>query len=358
MAGGAHSPDFARLKRTLLRQEPPGPVPFAELKIEDPAVEAVVGKLPKGSDEEARARRCELIVRCYQNLGYDYVSVRIGMPLKRSILPAADTAQPDATRDWQNEGAGDIACWADFERFPWPSPQDIDYWDIEHTAKYLPEGMAIIVRCNGILEWVMWLMGFESFALALIDEPDLVEAVFKHIEELVTSACAHVVQMPYVGAFWLGDDMGFATSTMISPRLLRHYVFPRQHKLAEAAHAQGKPFLLHSCGNVTAIMDDLIDVVGIDAKHSFEDKITPVEEAMQRWGDRIAIVGGVDMDIVARGTEEQVRSRTRQILESCGPHGGYCLGTGNTVANYVPAGNYLAMLDEGRSWNLEHFGTT
>jgi uroporphyrinogen decarboxylase len=65
----------------------------------------------------------------------------------------------------------------------------------------------------------------------------------------------------------------------------------------------------------------------------------------------------VDMDLLGRGTEEQVRARTRQILEVCGVKGtGYCLGTGNTAANYIPKQNYLAMLDEGRRWNREHFG--
>ena len=77
------------------------------------------------------------------------------------------------------------------------------------------------------------------------------------------------------------------------------------------------------------IMDDLIDDVGIDSKHSFEDKILPVEEAYSRWGDRCAILGGVDMDLLGRGTEETVRARTRQILDACGVNGtGYCLGSG------------------------------
>ncbi len=62
------------------------------------------------------------------------------------------------------------------------------------------------------------------------------------------------------------------------------------------------------------------------------------------------------MDILARGTEEQVRRRTREILDCCGPGGGYVLGTGNSVADYLPLNNYLAMLDEGRNWNREHFG--
>ena len=94
-----------------------------------------------------------------------------------------------------------------------------------------------------------------------------------------------------------------------------------------------------------------------DAKHSFEDKIMPVEEVSRRWGDRISVLGGVDMDLLGRGSEAEVRRRTREILDSCAGRGtGYSLGTGNSVANYIPAENYLAMLDEGRRWNREHFG--
>ena len=74
----------------------------------------------------------------------------------------------------------------------------------------------------------------------------------------------------------------------------------------------------------------------------------PVEEAKQLFGDRMAILGGLDVDFLCRATEEEVRARTREILEACMPGGGYALGTGNSVANYIPAENYLAMLDEGR----------
>jgi uroporphyrinogen decarboxylase len=105
-------------------------------------------------------------------------------------------------------------------------------------------------------------------------------------------------------------------------------------------------------------MDEIIDL-GFDGKHSFEDKIMPVEEICRRWGDRIAILGGVDLDLLGRGSEAEVRRRTREILEACAAGGtGYCLGTGNSVANYIPAENYLAMLGEGRRWNREHFGSS
>jgi uroporphyrinogen decarboxylase len=95
-------------------------------------------------------------------------------------------------------------------------------------------------------------------------------------------------------------------------------------------------------------MEDLIEDVRIDAKHSFEDTILDVRAAKTLWGDRIALLGGIDMDFLCRAEDDAIRERVRDTLKVCMPGGGYCLGTGNTVANYVPLDNYLAMLDEGR----------
>jgi uroporphyrinogen decarboxylase len=125
-------------------------------------------------------------------------------------------------------------------------------------------------------------------------------------------------------------------------------------KIVDLAHQADKLFILHSCGNMFKLVDDLVEI-GVHAKHSYEDKILPVEEAYARYADRIGIVGGVDIHLLVTGSEEQVRARTRQILDACGPGGHYTLGTGNSVVNYMPLNNYLAMLDEGRLWNEENW---
>jgi uroporphyrinogen decarboxylase len=94
-------------------------------------------------------------------------------------------------------------------------------------------------------------------------------------------------------------------------------------------------------------MDDLIDDVGIDVKHSLQDKCLSAPEARLCCGDRIAILGGMDMDMISRSNEEQVRAYDQRLLQECMPDGGYALGTGNLVVNHVPVENYHAMLDEG-----------
>ena len=90
-------------------------------------------------------------------------------------------------------------------------------------------------------------------------------------------------------------------------------------------------------------MDDLIDQVGIDAKHSTQDVIEPIIISKQRWGERVGLLGGVDVDFITRRTPEQVRAYTRRILETCTSGGGFALGVGNWVADSIPFENFLAL---------------
>ena len=97
-------------------------------------------------------------------------------------------------------------------------------------------------------------------------------------------------------------------------------------------------------------MEDLIEDVKIDAKHSFEDAIMPVSEFKKEYGDRIAVLGGVDVGKLRHLKEKELHQYVRDILDKCMPGGGYALGSGNSIINYLPIENYLAMLDEGAKW--------
>jgi uroporphyrinogen decarboxylase len=75
-----------------------------------------------------------------------------------------------------------------------------------------------------------------------------------------------------------------------------------------------------------------------------------VIDARRTWGDRVALLGGMDVDFLCRSDELAIRKRVRDTIAACLPGGGWCLGTGNTAANYIPVENFLAMIDEGRRW--------
>jgi uroporphyrinogen decarboxylase len=142
--------------------------------------------------------------------------------------------------------------------------------------------------------------------------------------------------------------MGFRSSTLLPPAALRRLILPWHKKFAALAHDRGLPYFLHSCGNLAAILDDLIDDVGIDAKHSFENAILPVTEFQARYGTRIGALGGVDIDTLARSSPEGVRAEVRRLVRLCGPRGRFAVGSGNSIPSYIPVENYLAMVDEAQ----------
>jgi uroporphyrinogen decarboxylase len=364
--------DWEYMEKVIRRQVKGGPVPIFEIVVDAEPMSEVTGiEYPAalaveiftntaetaGDDSlfEMAIRLMDLDIAFHKAVGYDYCFMTPVIPMKKSAKGILD--DPDARRGrraWQNETGGIITSREDFNKYVWPSLEEINLLPVDYAAGKVPPGMKVTVLVNGIFETLSMLMGLQQLAIKSIDEPELVEDILDQVTRFMVYTVDIVAAHPAVGAVIWGEDMGDSKGTLLSPRFFRKHIIPRQKLAAEACHRHGKLFILHSCGQISAIMDDLIDVVGIDAKHSFEDKIQPVEQWYDRYHDRIAILGGVDMGLLAQGTAEEVRSRTRQILEHCAPGGGYCMGTGNSLANFVKIENYYAMLDETRKWNEHH----
>ena len=348
-------PDWEGLLRCLRRQGEPERVHFIELLLDEEVKQAVSERfgLLDGLDSADPFLQLKRDIRVKRLLGYDFVRCgldEIGFPL--SWLSTDDTAEQltRGGREYIEEHRGPITTWEEFEAYPWPNPQKITDTRLQWFQKHLPDDMCVIAH-SGFghpLEFITALMGYETLCYALFDNRDLVAAVAQRLRETYEVILRRILQFNCVKAVWSSDDMGFRSGTLISPDDLREFVLPTQKSLAEITHAAGRPYLLHSCGRIEPIMDDLLDDVRIDAIHSFEDTIKTVEDAMDRYGDRIAVLGGIDVDFLCRANEEEIRRRVRKTLEHCHPGGGYCLGTGNSVANYIPLDNYLVMLDEGR----------
>ena len=91
-------------------------------------------------------------------------------------------------------------------------------------------------------------------------------------------------------------------------------------------------------------MEDMITLMRYDGKHSYEDVIMPVEDAYRRWGGRIAILGGIDLDFIMRSSIEAIQKRCRAMLALTAEKGGYALGTGNSVPEFIDDDKYLAMV--------------
>jgi len=282
----------------------------------------------------------------WHRMGYDFVRFETSLPFPMHRLITKDTGS-DKQRGWVDEHQGMITTWEEFEKYPWPEVEKMDFFPYEYINSHLPEGMGLMTcHAGGIYEHLSYLMSYEGLAFALFDNPELVRAVTDRLGELFTGFYRHLVELDRVVAIFPGDDMGFRSGTLIAPQSLREYCLPWHQRFAEMAHQKGLRYFLHSCGCLESIMEDLIETVKIDGKHSYEDAIIPVEKFQEKYGSRIAILGGVDVNTLSSGTLEEVRQRVRFLLETCGAKGRYALGSGNSIPSYVPLENYLTMVDE------------
>ena len=358
------SPDFEGLEKVIKGQKQPEKVYFSELGIDIPVrrylTENVLGQKWVPPVKETRKEYQKQMVTLYSKLGYDYIQIWVGwtnLPEFR-VRKGADTAGlSNVERRWVEEGGGIIKNWDDFERIDWENMQyDLggitreDFHGLDYAKEFLPDGMKMTVGFPFFEMILEWFFGYEDLFVLSIDNPKLVKAVFGRWGQKVYEAYEEAVQHPEVGAIFHADDLGYKTSTMLSPEFLRENVFPWFKRYARLAHEQGKMYWYHCCGKVSEVMEDIIEDVKIDAFHSFEDVILPVGEFQKRYGDRVAALGGIDVDKLTRMDEAQLRKYVRKTLNECMP-GRYALGSGNSVANYVPPQNYLAMLDEGLKWN-------
>ncbi len=252
-------------------------------------------------------------------------------------------------------GKGPIQNREDFERYPWNELED-RYWEYADAkfaalGRNLPPGMLALGGVgNGVLEISEDLVGFESLAYLMADDPETYAELFRRIGNLMLAIWKEFLRR-YGNLFAIcrfGDDLGFRSSTLISPKLIRQYIIPQYQPVIALIKGTGKPFLWHSCGRIFQVMEDVI-ALGIDAKHSNEDAIAPFEDWIKRYGGRIGLLGGIDVDLLCQKapTEitEDVYKKGRRFRATAQ---GYALGSGNSIPDFVPLEGYRAMLEGAR----------
>jgi len=209
--------------------------------------------------------------------------------------------------------------------------------------------MGVIGQYGDIFTMTWEMMGFEDFSAAIFENPDLVKALNVSIGERVLSMFEYFAKSDAVDALWYSDDIAFTQGLLVSPDTLQEYFFPWLRKIGDLAKKANKPLLYHTDGVLWDVFDEII-ACGVDAIHPIEPKAMEIAEVKRRYGDKLCLLGNVDVDILARGTRETIRNIVRYNVETAGCNGGYCIGSGNSIPEYVQYENYIALLDASREF--------
>ncbi len=333
--------NFCGLRETLLGRYA-GRVPIAEIDVARTLQEAFLGKPVRGPEDTAAF---------WSQAGYDYVLFPIEIDLARARFVSSRSAAAEPAR---------IGSLEEAKRRQWPDPSTLDTAELDALASCLPAGMKIIPRLGGLFHFPGVVLGFENLCVAMLSDPPFAHYVFDRVGQIVSGLVARLVRHQAVGAVWLSSDMAFRSSLMASPKTLRQYVFPWIERVARLVHEADMPLIFHSDGNLTEAIPDLI-AMGIAALHPIEPAAMDIHAVRRRYGSNLCLIGNVDVDLLIRGTPEQVRRQAEQLVTAFDGQGGFVLGSGNSIPAQVPLENYQAMIAAGKSAMRRrgpHFATT
>jgi len=327
-------PDFENNLLRVLQGEKPQRATLFELFLNTELYETLAGH---GWDGKTELSRMRMVIDAMAAGGYDYAPIMIpDFRFHRASFAKAQTISLNHEPS--------IWDWDSFEAYPWPDPDAADYGILDDLQEWMPEGMKFCVETpDGLLENVIGLVGYDNLCYMLFDDHALACAIFEQVGSRLLRYYERTASHDSVGFLCCNDDWGFNTHTFLSTAHMRELVFPWHKKYVETAHRAGKPCILHSCGNFRKIIDDIVEDIGFDARHSYEDNIIPVEDAYELLHGRIAVLGGIDMNLLTVGKPEEIYRRSRAMLDRTSQLGGYALGSGNSIAPYIPKENFFAM---------------
>ena len=339
-------PDFENIRKTA-RHEEPERVPLCEVLIEYPIQTKFLNREVTADDLESQ-------LEFWMKAGYDFIPITVGMmtpgkvtresAISKVIREVMLKDSPDADNDkaWNLEYTSFIKTRKDFEKFPWEIAAKLDFSKFYEVRDMLPEGMKVIAVSGKIFTLTWMLMGFNDFSISLIMDERLVSDVFKKVAEIQFQGLEQIFEMPHVGAVWVVDDLAFGTGPMISPQAFRDHVFPWYREMATRCHRNNLLFIMHSDGDLTMLMEDLIDL-GVDILQPIDPTCMDIVKVKEMYGDRLCLVGNVSNELLRSGTPAEIEERVKYLIRNVAPGGGYCVGSGNSVTDWSRFENYMAM---------------
>ena len=183
-----------------------------------------------------------------------------------------------------------------------------------------------LVICTGIFERLHTLMGFEESLMAMITDPEEVEAFFDRMTEYKIELIEKLHQYYNPDVITFHDDWGTQKAMFFSPELWRQLLKPRMKKIVDKAHECGIAFLQHSCGKMDEIIPDICEI-GVDVFQCMD--INDIGAALEKTGDKMCYQVSVhsqlfeSMDKSGQLTEEIVREMVHKEFMEWGATGKY-----------------------------------
>ncbi|MCX7019132.1 MAG: hypothetical protein NTY46_09125 [Candidatus Sumerlaeota bacterium] len=235
----------------------------------------------------------------------------------------------------------------DLECYPFPDPDIWDYSTISAQAERHSD-YAVWAHSRGFFEISWFMRGMDNFLPDLIDNREFTERLMDKIIGYLIGRTERILDVDRKGLIdfvEINDDVGGQNGMLISPRLWRELIKPRIGAMISRIKRHGKLIRYHSCGGVSDIIPDLIEI-GVDILNPVQPMARGMELSglKSRFGERITFDGGIDTQkLLPRKTGAALEEELRHILRMMGAGGGYIMAPSHALQVDVPLDNILML---------------
>ncbi|MFX0042460.1 MAG: uroporphyrinogen decarboxylase family protein [Candidatus Hodarchaeota archaeon] len=237
----------------------------------------------------------------------------------------------------------------EFESFPAlevnTTRRDKYFKEMKRVEKESQGKICMIPAIWGIFEPTWQIFGFSQFS-KLLTEQKTIKKVFNTYGKFVVDLIKVFIDWGEDSAILIMDDYGYKTGQLMSPKNYRKYVFPWLKEACKDAHKRGVKIILHSCGDLYPIFEDLVNA-GVDAIHPIEPTTANnkynIFELYEKYKNRIAFIGNVSPQDLADKEPEFIEDYTKSLIKKLAPEGGFILSSGHSINPSVKLENFLAM---------------
>ena len=218
----------------------------------------------------------------------------------------------------------DISDWEDFIRFPSCKDKNWEAAAARTKAMWAKKDtiQGYYVGNIGAFERICSMMGHTNALTAPYDDPEAYQAFIDGYVDYRLEQFEFIKKYYDVDFLMMHDDWGNQNGMFMAPEMWRKFYKEPERRLAARAHELGMKYMHHSCGYITPIVGDLVEI-GVDSWHSVQPN-NDLKMLKETYGDRIIFAGCVDPQVtdVPGASEEDIRAEVRRVIDTLGKGGG------------------------------------
>jgi uroporphyrinogen decarboxylase len=229
--------------------------------------------------------------------------------------------------------------------YAFPDPLSPGFFaDIHEKLARYPDRFRVFQVGFSLYERAWTLRGMEALMMDFLDHPRFVRELLRTIADYNLAQVREALKYD-IDAVYFGDDWGQQRGLQMGYRLWREFILPELKRMYGAVREAGKYVIIHSCGDVDELFDDLI-AAGLNCFNPFQPEVMDVDALAKHYRGRLAFYGGLSTQrTLPYGSVEEVKAATRHLL-ALGREGGYIFSPAHDVEGDVPLENMLAFFEE------------